>query len=368
MPRAVRGMTLVELLVVIAILGLLSVAVIPVVDGGSLRPARAAVASLTSLVATAQAQALGRDNPVGLWIEPLDAGAAIDVAIARQPEPYRGDTFDAAVSLAGSVASGTMVLTFSDAGNSVTTLTAPSDPPFVTTGDGIEFEGSPDRFTLVCPDPPGRGGYRAAVRPEAGQTPSNTRWPAPAVAGSGTAWHAFAIIRRPRPVAEGMSFGSGLAIDLAWSGVGTRRFGRTPLAGDGASSADASDDLEPLPAYGAGQAIAIMFDRVGGVGELGFFNTPRSIAAGRAAAPPETRVPLRAPVFLLVGRIDRCGMGYREAPTEDAPGANWQYPDSFWVSIDPRTGLARSSPVVLRDRGGPVTSARRSQAAIRAAS
>jgi len=354
-------MTLLELLVVIAILGLLSAAVMPVLGGGPLRAARAAASSVTSLASKAQAQAVGRENAVGLWIEPRSIDSAIDVAIARQPAPYRGDTFDATVSLSGTVASGTMSLEFQE--DKVTTLTGSSNPPCAASGDFIEFAESPARFTLICPNPPSPDNWFATLRPEAGQTTTNTVWPTPTADGSEKVWHAFSIIRRPAPVSLGISLGSGLAIDLAWSGIGTRRFGRTPLGGDGSSSPDPSDDLTPLDMYSAGQAIAIMFDRVGAVGEVGFFNTRVSPTAGAA----EIRAPLRSPVFLLIGRIDRCGLGYRDSPSEDAPGANWQYPESFWVSIDPKTGLARSTQVVLRDDDGRVTTARRSQAAIRSA-
>lgn len=367
-PSGRTGMTLVELLAVITILGLLSVAVIPILDGGELRAARNAAASMTSLVAMSQARSIGHDMPAGVWIEPLSVGAAIDLKLARQPAPYRGDTFNATVALSGPVAGGTMVLTFSDNGASVTTLTAPAEPPFATTGDFIEFAGSSSRFTLICPDPPASTGFRAALRTEAGQTTANTLWPTPALEGSGTAWHGFSIVRRPSPAAAGLTLGSGLAIDLAWSGVGTGRFGRTVLAGDGSSTAEVSDDMPPLGTYTAGQAVAIMFDRTGAVGEIGFFNTATSVAAGGAPGrTAELRAPLQAPVFLLVGRIDRCGLGFRDSVSEEAPGANWQYPESFWVSIDPKTGLARSARVTLRDADGPVTTVRRSQALIRSA-
>jgi len=363
-PRRGRsGMTLLELLVVVAILGLLASAVMPVIGGGDqVRAARAACSSITSLASQAQAQAVGRENPIGLWIEPLSAGQAIDLAIARQPDPYRGDTFDATVSLSGTVSSGTMQLMFSDGGSKVTTLTAPSSPAFASTGDFIQLEGSPDKFALVCPNPPTFDGCKVRLRPEAGQTTANTVWPTPTVEGTGTTWHAFSIIRRPAPAGESISLGSGMAIDLAWSGIGVQRFGQATLDGDGSATGDPADDLAPLGRYAAGQSIAVMFDRVGAVGEIGFFNTTLS--------PPnatEVRMPLRAPVYLLVGRIDRCGLGYRAAATDDAPGANWQYPDSFWVSIDPKTGMTRCSQCAISDADGPVTTARRSQAGIRSA-
>ena len=358
--RHPAGMTLVELLVVIAILGLLSVLVVPILDGGPVRASRAAASSVTSLVAKVQAQSIGRDSGRGLWIEPLSIDTAIDLAIARQPAPYRGDKFNAAVSLSGSAASATMQLTFPE--SAVTTLMAPLDPPFATTGDFIEFDGGPDRFRLVCANPRAIDGFLAELRPEAGQTTTTTRWPTPTVGNSGTTWHPFAIIRRPQSLGKSVSLGSGLAIDLAWSGMGAQRFGRTPLEGDGSSTADAADDLPPLDNYAAGQAVAIMFDRAGMPSEIGFFNTPVSPAA--EAVPAEVRGPLRATVFLLVGRIDRCGQAYQPMPSDDSSGANWQYGDSFWVFIDPKTGTARSTQVVPRDASDPVKTARRSLAAV----
>lgn len=358
-----RGMTLLELLVVVAILGLLSWAVIPVIGGGDeVRAARAACSSITSLAAQAQAQAVGRDHAIGIWIDPLSASQAIDLSIARQPAPYRGDTFDATVKLTGTVASGSMRLTFSDGGSKVTTLTATSGPAFAATGDFVQFGASPDRFRLVCPGRPTFDGCSAVLRPEAGQTPANAIWPTPSVEGTGTTWHAFSIIRRPAPAGDGIALGSGMAIDLAWSGIGVQRLGPGPLGGDGSTTADGADDLPSLGLYSEGQSIAIMFDRVGAVGEIGFFNSPLT-----SATAGEIRMPLRSPLYLLVGRVDRCGLGYRAAPTDDAPGANWQYPDSVWLAIDPKTGLTRWAQCSTGSPSAPVTTARGSQAGIRLA-
>lgn len=357
-----RGMTLIELLVVMSILGLLSVTVLPAFSNGeSARAGRRAAAAVSSLVAQSQATALGRATAAGLWIEPLSGVAAIDLSIAQRPEPYRGDTFTAAVSLTRPAnPSDPVQLTFSRGGADVaqmsalqTAISAPgSGPrPLVSDGDLIQIGHGADLFTLLGEASPTGRGFQARLRPEAGQTPANTLWPTPSLAGGSTTWHSFTIHRKPAPIGALESLGNGMAIDLAWSGVGTERFGPAPLAGD--------DGYPPLAGYNAGQALAVMFDSAGAVTEVVFLNTTLSGAAAEAS------LPVRGPILLLVGRIDRCGLPYAPAPTEANPGANWQYADSMWIAIDPKTGLARSVPPALHLQNLPVTNARDSQSFVR---
>lgn len=359
-----RGMTLIELLVVVSILGLLSVTVLPAFSNGeSARAGRRAAAAVSSLVAQSQATALGRATAAGVWIEPLSGAAAIDLSIAQRPEPYRGDTFTAAVSLTRPTSPSDPVrLTFSRGGADVAqmsalqaALSAPGTGPrpLVSDGDLIQIGHGADLFTLQR-DPSHAGdSYQARLRPEAGQTPANTLWPTPSLAGGSTTWHSFTIHRKPAPMGGLESLGNGMAIDLAWSGVGTERFGPAHLAGD--------DGYPPLPGYNAGQALAMMFDGAGAVTEVVFLNTALS---GPVA---EASVPVRGPILLLVGRIDRCGLPYNPTPTEASPGANWQYADSMWIAIDPKTGLARSVPPALHIQNLPVTNARDSQTFVRSA-
>lgn len=359
-----HGMTLIELLVVMSILGLLSVTVLPAFSNGeSARAGRRAAAAVSSLVAQSQATALGRGTAAGLWLEPLSAVAAIDLSIAQRPEPYRGDTFTAAVSLSRPLRpSDPVQLTFSRGGADVAQMTALraqlSSPgtdsrPMVSDGDLIQIGNGADLFTLDCDAGPTGQGFEARLRPEAGQTPANTLWPTPSIAGRTTTWHSFTIHRKPAPIGALQSLGNGMAIDLVWSGIGTERFGPTPLAGD--------DGYPPLAGYNAGQALAMMFDASGAVAEVVFLNT---VLSGDVA---EASVPVRGPILLLVGRIDRCGLPYNPAPTEDNPGANWQYADSMWIAIDPKTGLARTVAPALHLQNLPVTNARDSQTFVRSA-
>jgi prepilin-type N-terminal cleavage/methylation domain-containing protein len=328
-PRfAIRcGMTLVELLVVVAILGLLAVTVLPAFSSGSdARAARQAVAVVTSQLSKAQAAAIGNPLPAGVWIQPLGVGAtALELALARQPAPYQGDTFSATVS-GSAINSGTFALTFS--GSHVTLLTGSTTPPFVSTGDLIQFGGSGPVFELVSPTiPPQADNCSARLRSNAGQTPYNTTLPASAVQQS------FAIYRRPIRMGGSATIGAGMAIDLAWSGVGASRFGQVSLAGDAG--------LSSLPGYTPGQAIVVLFNAAGALSELHTVNSSPSLSVD------QTRLPIREPIFLLVGRADRCGLPYNPSPTEDAPGANWQYPDSYWIAIDPRSGMVKTADTRL---------------------
>lgn len=361
--RASRGgMTLVELLVVVSILGLLSVTVLPAFSSGeSARASRRAAAAVSSLVAQSQAASLGQSSAAGLWIEPLSGVAAIDLSIARRPEPYRGDTFTAAVSLTQpSNPSDPVPLTFSRGGADVALMTTMKTPafsagtparPLVSNGDLIQIGHGADLFALECDPQPTANGFKARLRLEAGQTPANTVWPTPSIAGGATTWHSFKIHRKPAPAGSLQSIANGMAIDLAWSGIGPERFGPTPLAGD--------DDYPPAAGYNAGQSIAMMFDSAGSVTEAYFLATPLSGAA------VDSRVTVRGTVLLLVGRLDRCGLPYNPAPTEANPGANWQYADSTWIAIDPRSGLARAVPPALHIHDAPVTNARDSQVFVR---
>ena len=52
-------------------------------------------------------------------------------------------------------------------------------------------------------------------------------------------------------------------------------------------------------------------------------------------------------MFLLVGRVDRATndptLPSTFDGTDDTKGFNWQYGDSFWIGIDPTSGLVRTA-------------------------
>jgi hypothetical protein len=48
--------------------------------------------------------------------------------------------------------------------------------------------------------------------------------------------------------------------------------------------------------------------------------------------------------MLLVGKSIRAGQAFVTLnPSDDSVGANWQYPDSFWIAIDPASGIAKAA-------------------------
>jgi prepilin-type N-terminal cleavage/methylation domain-containing protein len=308
------GMTLVELLVAVAILGLLAIAVLPSFATTTDRSrAREASRAVTSFIAQAQGRAIGQQTPVGFGIVKLGASQedpAIDLVLAMVPEAYRGDTSTAAVSLTLPPPPPTppppplirMDLTF----NPPTTNPAASHVG-CETGDLIRFDGRGPWFEfLALPGPV----YQCALRwdepidPLASQTRENTPWPALA-----PTTHAFEILRRPRRAGAAMSLGESRCIDVYWSWAGQTRL----------------DVAEPV--------INVLFDTTGAV---------RQIVFGSSRMSPD------GDILLLVGRIDRAGqdavLPLPATASDDSIGANWQYADSNWISINPLSGACRTAP------------------------
>ena len=343
-------MTLVELLVVVAILGLLSVVVLPNLSNpGNARKAREAARAVSGFIANVQSRAIGTRGGSGLWLEPLpnaitdSAGlphvVVIDLFSAQIPEPYAGEALNSTVLVTPVGASAN--LTFQNRFQLPANLASLPNM-------AIRFANSPTSFRLGSVNVNAGSGV-ATMDTSRNQTAYNTPWPVADV--NGISYEVFLPATKEPSVS--LTLGNGMAIDLAWSGVGTERFGPAPLAGD--------DGYPTLPGYNPGQALALMFDSAGAVAEVVFLNT--ALSGARA----EVSVPVRGPILLLVGRIDRCGLPYHAAPTEDSPGANWQYADSMWIAIDPKTGLARSVPPAIHIQNQPVTNARDSQSFVRSA-
>jgi type II secretory pathway pseudopilin PulG len=362
-------MTLVELLVVVSILVLLSATVLPNLAGREgTRAVRAASANLSAQFAKAQGAAIAARSPRGIWFEhlPNNTSACIDLYSSEVPAPYRGDTFDAKFSLSPVTATPNRASLAETPAGCASSLSSGAFGTFVTAGNLVQFNDAGPLYDIRDMN----GTLIAMMRQTASQVPANTVWPAFAPAA-----HRFAIYRLPTRVGQPLTLAQGMAIDLLWSGVGTQRFGvRDPatgtptLAGDGFSTAGTpDDDWLADPDYVAASTpgnpgkVVAMFDPSGSLSEVSYI-------AGSAAA-ATSRLVLTGPLLLLVGRVDRCGLPYTPAPTEDNPGANWQYPDSRWIAIDPRTGLVRVAEPLLRSVTSPptaITTARESQALIRA--
>ena len=312
-------MTLVELLVVVAIIGLLAVTVLPNVSAtAESRRSREAARVASSFVAKAQSRAIGRPEWAGVTCVPPNPNAtyAIDLFQSGVPQVYRGESLGATAEIGPSIPGFTRVVTYSDG-------TIPLARG-VKKGDLIRFDGGGPWYELASDS-----GDKVSLRQYLGgpsdngamemaaQTAQNTPWPAPGR-------HSFEILRQP--VWNGMAFTipDGRCIDLAWSGYGSP-----------AEMADVNPATTTRFSQ-AGMPVTVLFDATGRV---------RQIFRRRDVVQP--RVTLSGPVFFLVGRVDRALNPPAAASTfdgkDDSTGFNWQYGDSYWIGIDPASGLVRTA-------------------------
>lgn len=304
-------MTLVELLVVVAILGLLAVTVLPnVSNSADARRTREATRVVSSYIAQAQARSIGRQEWAGFLLAPPNATSqfALDIFMADVPQAYRGETLDATVQTSGdgpvrSLAYSTNAIDVARSG--------------VTDGDLIRFDGRGPWFQL------GGGGSLVHFRGVggnvefAGQNELNTAWPAQA----SSIWHTFEILRRPRTSGKPLVLTDGRCIDLAWSGTGP------VVTSDTSVSLSEYRLLAPVP----GVSVTIVFDASGRTRQIVRTSTAGSV-----------RQAVTSPIFLLVGRADRVPNDPATFQAQDdATGANWQRGDSFWIGIDPVSGIAK---------------------------
>jgi type II secretory pathway pseudopilin PulG len=339
------GMSLVELLVVVAILGLLAVTVIPsLANTAESRRTREAARTLQSFIAKSHSRAIGRPRWSGFLMQPIPGSyGCSDVFLADVPEPYRGDTLDASVTISGN-----------DYASRVFTPRSPGMLRSLATretaasvGDLIRFNGRGPNFDVSSlpssQTNPRIGarlrGYSASANESLDYHPRNTPWP-PANAPL-----TFEIFRSPQRAGPPMSLPENRLVDLRWSGFGPLATGRNVnmyrrLVPTNRLSVDNQLDTNTITydpsRYGddhpAATDVCIAFDGTGRV---------RQILMG------SSRFPVSGPLFLLVGRADRVGQPYETLNAQDdSLGANWQYADSFWIGIDPLTGVARVAECV----------------------
>jgi prepilin-type N-terminal cleavage/methylation domain-containing protein len=292
-----RGMTLVELLVVVAILGLLAVTVLPTLStSADARRSREATRTVSSYIAKAQSRAIGRPEWAGLWLtqppsNPL-AHFSIDLYMAEVPSLFRGDTPSSVVRGSPNPSGSAFVLTSSLDGTTV----------FGTTGDLVRFDGQLPWYEYVNPT---TIRLRNSGGDNVNQTTLNTPWPASAVP------HTFEVLRQPIRSGSPITLADGRCVDLRWSGCG------------------GSTAASYVPFGTSPGPIAILFDGTGRLRQL-FYGGARHLVAG--------------PVYLLIGRTDRAGINPAVLNTaDDSIGANWQYSDSYWIAIDPITGVAKTA-------------------------
>jgi type II secretory pathway pseudopilin PulG len=296
-------MTLVELLVVVSILGLLAIAVLPnIANTADSRRSREATRSVTSYIAKAHSRAIGKSEWAGFCMVPPSGQSlfAIDVFLADVPTVFRGDDIPSPTTGAGYVyTTANTITTGTIVSGSVSGVTVKGQP-----GDLVRFDGRGPLFRF---DSPTTFSLRSASAADAvvNQSALTTPWPASNVP------HTYELLRQPIRSGSPLTLADGRCIDLFWSGHGS-----TGSFSSGFSNAS---------------TVCVLFD---GAGRL------RQIVTNTG------RLQVTGPVFLLIGRSDRAGKAYDPdvaTSADDSLGANWQYPDSYWIGIDPITGVAKAA-------------------------
>jgi prepilin-type N-terminal cleavage/methylation domain-containing protein len=317
-PTRRAGMTLVELLVVVAIIGLLAVTVLPnVASTTENRRSREAARVTSSFFAKAQSRAIGRPEWAGVTILPPPTNAtalfAIDLFQANVPQVYRGESYAATATISSSDTGFARGLTFSP------DVTIPAVRN-VQSGDLIRFDGRGPWYELSETAAGTKVQFRGTTGIQSAtemvsQTERNTPWPT-----TGTP-HPFEILRQPVRNGSAFTIPDGRCVDLAWSGHGSSTF--TPF-------------LNLVPSVSV-PAVTLLFDATGRVRQL-FTQSP-------GATP--NRVTVTGPVYFLVGRVDRANndptLPSTYDGTDDTKGFNWQYGDSYWIVIDPASGIVKTS-------------------------
>lgn len=301
------GMSLTELLVVIAILGLLSITVIPALNSNNdARRTRAACRAVSSYLAKAQARSVGRTTWSGFKIlaSSSTSFAADRLVIVDCPEPYRGDSATAAVTVtAGASGTATPVVP-----GDFTRLSSLA----ITDRDVIRFDGRGPLYHVATASPAQIlfGLRNSAAKENLGQSFLNTPWPS---AGP----HSIEIFRQPTPAGVPLLLPEDRAIDLQWSGYGSAAFG-APLTST----------------FGAGATITVLCDNSGRLRQFSVTDSSGNTSITTATVP----------LFLLVGRFDRAGNPQAPIdPNDDTVGANWQHADSWWLAMDPSSGIVKAS-------------------------
>lgn len=311
-------MTLIELMIVVAILGLLAITVLPNVSNSvESRRSREAVRLVSGFCSRAQAAAIGQQRWAGLLMVPANS-AVTTLRMAAVPETYDGASLNARLAIQripSGVVTGTAVPMSSCPVINATPSPTPLELDDVVTaaqvqaGDLIQFGNDPRLYEVLTS---GLAGITFRMRNSgggeiAGFTANNTPWPAET-----PVTHTFSIFRQPRPFGLPFEIPDNRIIDLSWSGYGPN--------GAGALAGYTRFNPGNLP-------VAVLFDATGRL---------RQIIRGTA------RVPVTAPVYLLVGAADRVGNAPANLdPNDVSLGANWQYSDSWWIVIEPFTGAVR---------------------------
>ena len=281
---------------------------------------------VSSFVAKAQSRAIGRHEWSGFILLPTGSSSfvATDLFLADVPPVYRGDTVPALLSISATTTGSTRLATGT---NNQLTLSG-SLGARVRQNDLIRFDGRNPWYELAADATTGTsvsfrirgilaGAAKTASNAEgAGQKEHNTPWPSVGLPIP------FEVLRQPVSSGSPLSLPDGRVIDLYWSGYGPPQVGAYMPLQTGTTGVAT-----------AGATSSFLFDGTGRLRQI-------QVSLGSTL----NRLTVTGPVFLLLGRVDRAGQSPASLnPADDSLGANWQYPDSGWIAIDPFTGSVRSA-------------------------
>ena len=359
------GMSLLELMVVIVILGLLAVSIIPAIDANDERKAREAAITVSSLVASANSRARQTNDGAGIWLEPLDKSAtsttpsrgSADLFVAQPGDPYTGEDSVSYVFLNpipnSNLVSQQAVAVFS-------LQTCPNIESYCDLYSQIYIEGRLYYLTLPAPapfyqpsflPPPYDNGTQSTatikiglittILPDTDAIPTSS--PAYSALDAFPKYPAldpghptFRIDNSPtRSSTAPLSLPNGYVVDIAWSSYGNMLFIDSRNLLDGTP-----DTFTGIDYFLPSEPVVIMFNSIGNIQEL------RYRILDSMGQKHDCRIYRNADVFLLIGRADRAGNPFVQNPTENNPGANWQYPDSRWIKISRSGGAALISDTV----------------------
>jgi hypothetical protein len=292
------------------------------------RRTREAARVVSGICARAQSAAIGKSEWTGLLISTAsNSQIGFELGLAAVPPPYTGAVLNARLAIqTGTSTTGSINVALPASacpiasGTNATPLNELSDvgTANINAGDLIQFDGTGPAFEVATIT---TGTVQFRIRDigsnSAGFSATNQPWPA-----ATPATHTFEIFRQPVPKGQPFEIPNGRVIDLRWSGYG-------PSNDPTATSYTALQSA-------VGQTVSIVFDSTGRM---------RLIMRGPTLTAGSTRVIPQHPVYLLIGRADRAGNAAAAPldPADDSLGANWQYPDSWWIAIDPLTGTVRSA-------------------------
>ena len=281
--RSRRGMTLVELLIVVLLLAGFMALVVAGVRGSQAPQLRRVAEQLAAALTSAQSRSLG-----------VPEGAGTIVTISGSTTVY-----DAVMQphIEATVSSGVPPSDPSSASASVNFSLANADTvsrayKILLTGTGGPGVGSMAWMAFAAT---GMTSGNASFRAGTGQTSDNTVWPKSVTGGS-----MYALLGQyPNEASAAVGLGDAVTIDTRFSGTG-----------DGTQFAGKT-------------WIAVVFDRVGRVGEvLTCDQDPDVNSTGFGAGLPASTI------YLLVARKDDVDAGRNTLASDD----------TLWVAISPQTG------------------------------